>query len=53
MGYAQKIPITNEDPVERQKIQEQSNTILPIQETNSINVPYKIQLNLNENQSCY
>ena len=49
MGYAQKIPITNEDPVERQKkIQEQSNTILPIQETNSINVPYKIQLNLNE-----
>ncbi len=48
-GYAQRIPLTNDDPRERQKkFEEQSSTILPIQETNNINVPYKIQLSLNE-----
>ena len=30
------------------KFEEQSSTILPIQETSNINVPYKIQLSLNE-----
>ena len=48
-GYAQRIPLTNDDPKERQKkFEEQSSTILPIQETSNINVPYKIQLSLNE-----